>query len=245
MNSRFSALRILGPLILLLGASACNIVGPPVGSLQTETRSVPLGSAESVRVEIKMGAGELKVAPGSSNLLDGQFSYNVAAWKPQVDYQVNNSKGLLRIEQHGGGSSGSHVRNEWDLHLNNQVPMQLDVEMGAGRTDLTLGSMALSNLSLKMGAGETTVDLSGDWKNDLTAQIKGGVGKATVRLPRDVGVHVKAEGGLGAINAYDLIKEGDAFVNQAYGKSRATLNIEVKGGVGEINLELGSGPPVV
>jgi len=50
-------------------------------------------------------------------------------------------------------------------------------------------------------------------------------------------------GGLGAINASDFQKQGDAYVNDVYGKSPVTLQIEVEGGVGEIDLELGGEPP--
>jgi len=108
---------------------------------------------------------------------------------------------------------------------------------------LTLAGLALGRLELNMGAGETTVDLTGNWKKDLSAQIHGGVGKATIRLPRDVGVHVIAHGGLGAINASGFQKQGDAYVNDQYGKSPVTLRIEVEGGVGEIDLALGGEPP--
>jgi predicted membrane protein len=121
--------------------------------------------------------------------------------------------------------------------------MEMTVNMGAGRATLTLTGLALSRLELNMGAGETTIDLTGDWKKDLSAQIHGGVGKATIRLPRDVGVHVVARGGLGSINASDFQKQGDAYVNDVYGKSPVTLQIEVEGGVGEIDLELGGEPP--
>jgi hypothetical protein len=65
------------------------------------------------------------------------------------------------------------------------------------------------------------------------------VGKATLQLPRDVGVRVVAHGGLGAINASGFSKEGDVYVNDAYGKSSVALRINVEGGVGEINLEMG------
>ena len=54
-----------------------------------------------------------------------------------------------------------------------------------------------------------------------------------------------AQGGLGRINAGDLQKQGDAYVNNQYGKSTVTLRLEVKGGVGEINLELVGEPPAV
>ena len=57
-------------------------------------------------------------------------------------------------------------------------------------------------------------------------------------MPSGVGVKAKAEGGLGKINAEGLKKVGDSYVNDAYGESDVTLNVDVKGGVGEINLEV-------
>ncbi len=53
-----------------------------------------------------------------------------------------------------------------------------------------------------------------------------------------IGVRVRAEGGIGKINAEGLDKEGDSYVNDAYGNSEVTVNVEVQGGVGEINLEV-------
>ena len=179
-------------------------------------------------------------------MMEGQFTYNVPAWKPEVDYRTVGTEGSLSIRQPDTrGGYGGNVRYDWDLRLSEKVPLRLDVEMGAGRADLTLGKLSLTNLNLELGAGETIVDLTGDWKNDLTAHIQGGVGKATVRLPRDVGVYATAEGGIGAINAHDLKKENGAYVNDAYGKSSVNLRIAVEGGVGEINLELAEAPPVV
>jgi hypothetical protein len=204
---------------------------------------VALGAAQSVRVNLNMKAGELKVEGGATQLLDANFTYNVPEWKPEVKYNVSGSVGNLEVAQPGSGSSTSNTRNEWDVRLSNKPPMEMTVNMGAGRATLTLSGLALSRLELNMGAGETTVDLTGDWKKDLSAQIHGGVGRATIRLPRDVGVHVVAQGGLGAINASAFHKQGDAYVNDPYGKSPVTLQIEVEGGVGEINLELGGEPP--
>jgi hypothetical protein len=209
------------------------------GETRYESKSVALGAAQSVRVTLDMKAGELKVEGGAPQLLDADFTYNVPEWKPDVSYHVSGGVGNLEVRQPGSGSSTGNTRNEWDLHLNDNTPKQMTVNMGAGRAILTLGGLALSRLELNMGAGETTVDLTGKWKNDFSAQIHGGVGKATIRLPRDVGVHVVARGGLGAINANGFHKQEDAYVNDEYGKSPVTLRIEVEGGVGEIDLELG------
>jgi len=238
-------------ILLALAVTACAcVIGDNVatGELRTDSQSVDLGGAKSVRVEIKMAAGQLKVESGvksAGGLLDAEFTYNVPRWKPEVHYTRNGDEGHLTIEQPRGGSSHGNTRNDWDLHLAKKVPTEMNVEMGAGKSDLILGGLDLTNLRVGLGAGETNVDLTGDWKTDLTARIEGGVGKATVRLPRDVGVRVKASGGLGSIEAHDFKRDGDYYVNGVYGKSPITLNVDVQGGVGQIVLELGEAPPVV
>jgi hypothetical protein len=233
---------LLSALVAMCG---CNLGGDRVTTSETrkESKTVALGAAQSVRVSLNMKAGELKVGGGATQLMDADFTYNVPEWKPEVKYAVSGGVGNLEVAQPRSGSSTGNTRNEWDVHLSNKAPMEMTVNMGAGRATLTLAGLALSRLEVNMGAGETTVDLTGNWKKDLSAQIHGGVGRATVRLPRDVGVHVIAQGGIGAINASGFQKRGDAYVNDVYGKSPVTLQIEVEGGVGEINLELGGEPP--
>jgi hypothetical protein len=247
MKLRMTRLRLLAALATALGAAACYSDGSlPVGELQTESRSVKLGNAKSVRAEIHMGAGEVKLTGGARELLEAEFSYNVPRWKPEVEYSVSGERGMLTIRQpeRSGGSMGPR-QYHWDLHFNNQVPLELSVNLGAGKAELTLGSLALSNLDLNLGVGEAVVDLTGDWKNDLAANIKGGVGKATVRLPRDVGVEVHAKHGIGEVRPGELRKQNGAYVNEAYAKSPVTLRVNVEGGIGEINLELAEAPPVI
>jgi hypothetical protein len=172
--------------------------------------------------------------------MEANFSYNVKDWKPKVDYEVNGDKGELSVRQGSGEGVrlGAGARNEWDVRLNDEVPTGLLVEMGAGESDLDLDSLTLTGVDLQMGAGETTVDLTGDYSRGFDASIQGGVGEATVMLPSEVGVRAKAEGGLGKINAEGLTREGNSYVNDAYGNSDVILEIDVEGGVGEINLEV-------
>ena len=211
-----------------------------VGEMQRESRSIQPENAQSVHANLMMGAGELNMSGGADALMKADFSYNVADWEPEVNYDVSGDTGELTVEQ---GSSegvplGSDARNEWDVRLNDEVPTDLIVEMGAGESDLDLDSLTLTGLSLHMGAGKTTVDLTGDYAQDFDASIEGGVGEATVLLPSEVGARVRAEGGLGKINAEGLQREGDSYVNDAYRDSEVTLDVDVQGGVGQINLEV-------
>jgi hypothetical protein len=210
-----------------------------IGEMQRESQTVDLENAQSVETELRMGAGELNVSGGADALMEADFTYNVADWKPEVSYNVSGDTGELIVEQgSGGGIPGGEARNEWDIRFNDEVPTDLHFQMGAGESNLDLDSLTLTGLNLQMGAGETTVDLTGDYGQDLEARIQGGVGEATVLLPSEVGVRAKAEGGIGKINAQGLQREGDSYVNDAYGDSDVTLEVDVQGGVGQINLEV-------
>ena len=157
-----------------------------------------------------MGAGELKVSGAADALMEGDFSYNVSDWKPEVGYDVSGDAGELRIEQGNseGVRLGGDARNEWDLRSNDEVPTDLVVEMGAGEGDLNLDSLTLTELDLEMGAGEATVDLTGDYAQGFDTSIEGEVGEATVLVPSEVSVRVRAERGLGKINA-EGFRRGD------------------------------------
>jgi hypothetical protein len=224
----------------LLGSCGAQGQDQGVGEMRNESRSVQPDDAKTVRAHLVIGAGELKVGGAADPLMEADFSYNVADWKPQIDYEVSGEMGDLTVEQGSGddGRLGGGARNEWDVRFSDDVPTDLVVEMGAGESDLDLDSLTLTGLDLEMGAGETTVDLTGDYAEGFDASIEGGVGEATVLVPSKVGVRVRAEGGLGKINAEGFQREGEAYVNDAYGDSDVSLNVDVRGGVGSINLEV-------
>jgi predicted membrane protein len=108
--------------------------------------------------------------------------------------------------------------------------------MGAGQGNLHFHDVPLTRLDLNLGAGQVDVDLTGDRKTDLMADIEGGVGQANIRLPKNVGVIAHASGGIGSISAHGLKHDGDSYTNEAYGKSPATIHLKVEGGIGEIVL---------
>ena len=219
---------------------ACGPQRVEVGELRTQTRSVDAEDAESVRANLRIALGELNVSGGADELMEADFAYNVSAWEPRVNYELGGDTGELNVEQQalGEGIPNRDVRNEWDLRLNDDIPMDLAVQMGAGVGNLDLDSLILTGLNLDMGAGATMVDLTGDWERDLSAVVRGGAGEVTLLLPSQTGVMVNAGTRLGRVNAEGLRKEGEAFVNGAYGDSDTTLEVDVSGGVGQINLRV-------
>jgi N-terminal domain of toast_rack, DUF2154/Domain of unknown function (DUF5668) len=205
-------------------------------SLRHEVRSVDLQSAQSVRASLETSVGDLVVNGGSSRLLDADFSFNDSFASPKVNYSVASGVGLLEVIQDDQSTHFGTTHNTWNLRLSNNVPMELKVQMGAGEGRFRLRDVQLTRFDLEVGAGHVDVDLSGDRNKDLNADIQGGVGQATIRLPQNVGVVVHASGGIGAVDTHGLKHEGDEYTNDAYGKTPATVRLNVQGGVGAISL---------
>jgi hypothetical protein len=185
-----------------------------------------------------MGAGKLDVSGGASELLEASFTYNVEELDPRATY----TNGRLEVRDSGvnmGIASLADLdefRNQWDLKLNEDVPMEMKINLGAGPSNLALGALALTSLNINGGAGEITIDLTGTWRNDLDARIAGGLGDLHLTLPREVGVRIEVDPGIGVVDASGLTRDGNTYTNDAYGVSDATLRIHIDGGVGNINL---------
>lgn len=225
--------------LLLLGAAALTTAGcvryPREDT--SESRSVELGAARDVRVQLEMGAGELRIEPGSGKLLEADFRYSIAQWRPELKYDVSANRGYLTLRQPQiHGFSTGDQENRWDLRLNDKIPLDLRINLGAGEGNLRLSGMALRRLEVGVGAGQLNIDLRGPWDENMEATIRGGVGEATVRLPREAGVRVRATGGIGGIEAQGLRKEGEYFFNEAYDKPGARLRLDISGGIGQIRL---------
>lgn len=200
------------------------------------SQTVDLQGAKSAHAKLEMGAGQLNISSGTNHLLDADFTYSGSMGEPRVDYSVNSGVGQLTISQDSGSVHFGPSHNEWNLHFSKDVPLDLRVAMGAGQGNLRFREVPLTRLDLNIGAGQVDVDLTGDRKADLTADIEGGVGQANIRLPKNVGVIAHASGGIGSVSVRGLKHDGNSYTNEAYGKSPATIHLKVEGGIGEIVL---------
>ena len=235
----FQTNRLLSALVLLAMLLAGCGSKLRVGEVRTESQSVELGDARSVHVEIDLGAGDLEVTGGAEKLLEADFTYNVAKLKPEVKY-TDGALVLWQPENEGLPNLRdiTDFRNEWALRLNDQVPMDLKVEIGAGASELRLAGLSLTGLDITLGAGGSIIDLSGDWARDLNVTMNAGAGDITVRLPKGVGTRVKVNAGMGTIEAPGLEQNENIYTNATYGESEITLQVDIDAGLGQINLEV-------
>ena len=210
--------------------------------VMTETKTVALEGAARAEVGLEMNAGELQVrGTEQAALLEASFEYNRDRYRPEVDYRLFGDKGILQVRHaRRHGIPFGTVRNKWNLDLSRAVPLDLDINLGAGESDLDLRGLKLQRLDIDMGVGEMTLDLQGPHEESFRVKIDGGVGSGKIFLPSEVGVRIKVDGGLGSIDTRGLSKQGGYYVNDAFGRSAIVIEVDISAGIGSLDLRVES-----
>ncbi|MEI9812626.1 MAG: toast rack family protein [Acidobacteriota bacterium] len=113
---------IIATFTAVVGLTGCRMES--TGPTQRESRTIELDKAEQTRVELRMSVGELKIDGGSSHLAEGAFTYNVASWKPRMEYHSTGTRGDLEITQSEGNSASGDTKNEWNIRLNDKIAIR-------------------------------------------------------------------------------------------------------------------------
>ncbi len=220
-----------------LGISGCTVNMRNEGREETRTVNIDKPKADLVDVTVAMSAGELRMSGGAAKLMEGKFTFSGGNLEPDVQFEDSSFRGRLSVRNKSRTTTmGNRSRNLWEMKLADDVRMDLNVTLGAGESKLDLGTLTLRSAKVQIGAGKVDVDLRGPKKTNCDIEIRGGVGEATVLVPNDVGVVAEARGGIGEVQVRGLRSEGGKWINDKYGKSAVTIRLDVKGGIGQINI---------
>ena len=153
---------ILAFLVLALASMACgfNIDMPKLptpGPDVTDEITVSTPKTDNVNLRLAFGAGELALAPGAKQLVEGTATYNYAAFKPEVNIDGGNAE--IKMSQIKSLPSFDKLKNKWDLKLGD-TPMDLTIESGAYHGDFELGGLSLNSLTIKDGAANVKLAFS-------------------------------------------------------------------------------------
>lgn len=252
--------RCLLPLLLVLLVPATLMASNPRKTVFR--KSLALTSAKEVKSEIAFFAGELYMDANSKKMVECYYGYKDLYIVPYMIYKEVDRIGYLTIKSKREKNEQLDNRsddNKWKLQINKKVRNDVSIELMAGIAHINLSGANLSNFAFKMTAGEshinlrntsvpkircnmvageTTLDLSGKWKNDCDAEIKGGVGQINVKVPFGTGVKIHVSGLLGEVNVPFFNKSNRTYTNDAWGKSKHSITLDISGAIGEINVEM-------
>jgi hypothetical protein len=255
--------------ILALASMACGFginipervqPGPKV----TEDILIPYPKEENTSLKLSFGAGELSLAPGADDMVDGTATYNYEQVKPVI--VIDGGDVIIKMGETNLNFLPSYndLKNEWDLKLGSQ-PIDLSIESGAYTGKFEFGGLALTSLTIKDGAADVELAFSEPNQTDMSifsyatgasnVSLKGlananfalfdfsaGAGDYTLdfsgELQRDASIKVE----VGLSNVIIIVPEGvDAIVTVESGAS----NVSAGSGwsrSGNVYKQAGEGP---
>jgi len=243
MNTQIRMRRAAAALAMgavLVATAGCVRVELPEDEYQSASEQIEVGEATELEASIDMAAGKLTVTGGAAGAVDADFDFGRPTWRPLVEYDPVDGTGRLSIRTPQVATFGpkGNLRYEWRIALSDELPLNLDVDMGAGEVDLDLRGTRLRDIRVDLGAGDSMIDLSGGWADDVTGEINTGAGTLTLKVPADVGVRIVGyQDGLGTYRADGFAQDGDALVNRAYETAEVRFDLVLRRGIGDVTIE--------
>jgi hypothetical protein len=269
---RFPIVSALIGLVVVGGIIGMTLAGPRLGlvtspDLQTETFVAPAGLARRARLEVQLSSGDNQIRPlsGTQNLLvatavhsgkveftdSGTTNRNIRLSGPFRDAGVFIWPGYLGEQS-------------WDVAISPDVPVDLELSISSGSTDVQLSGLKIESVSIQASSGDTTVVLPATGKSyrsvlrissgSLTASVQPGAetiiesrissGRLTYDLPASSPVRFevtrKSSGTVRLSERFQLVS-GEASgegIWEAAGSDPSTPLIE-------ITVEISSGSVIV
>lgn len=189
-----------------------------IAASQNVQREVKRTDEKEVRVKIESSFGSVNIEKGDKDkIVRVYYRRQDKDRQPKLnlDYSVRKGLGELLLEMHpedsevrssDGEEGGVHVNanmnfktDVWYVELAEGMPMSLDVELGAGKSDFDLTGLTVNDLSISTGASSSKLNFgernNGEIKN---LKIESGVSKFVANNLNNANFRrLEFEGGVG------------------------------------------------
>jgi hypothetical protein len=210
--------------------------------MESENVTIPLQGAGRAELRIRHGAGRLTIdgGAGPQDLATGTFSGGLS------HKEVRNGDTLdveMRVPDdvwfRGGGPwiVGPWSPISWDVRLNNNIPMKLDLETGAGEYRINLSGVKVEEIRLKTGASSSELTLPAN-AGRTRVKVSSGAAAVVIRVPDGVAANIKIQSGLADIKVDErrFPRSGNGYTSADYTQADNVAEIEVETGVGSVEI---------
>ncbi len=231
-------------LMLVVLAGAFWLFGASTGTERARSGEElwqALDGATEAEVVIAHNFGTLYVESllESANLIEGTIHSSRGEGITR-DFDTRGEKATFILQSEGVSvgpfSGGWGGRRTWDLGLNPDIPLELEISLGVGQSDVDLRDLTVSELDIDMGIGQTTVTLPEEGR--FWARIDGAIGQTTIRIPEGLAVRVHIDTGLAARQLpYNYQCRGDVCTSPGYENAEDRIDLDVSQAIGNIAIQ--------
>jgi len=148
--------------MLLLALNGCVVdVEEALGEFDPAyfSREEPLESTTSLKAEVNLGLGNLKVADSDEEMLfELDIEYNGNSDKPEVDFSREGNSARLRVDLEGKKGSGWWGDdNRIDLLISPGAGLDARLITGVGENIVDLSELRVETLEIVNGVGSTEI----------------------------------------------------------------------------------------
>jgi len=233
-----SLLTLVLMLAVLIGALWLFGAGIVTGQASvTEEIRRALDGATQAEVVIAPGAGILHVGPlpESGNLVEGVIHLG-SGERVRRDFAVEDGTATFTLQSEGmvvPFVGGWGDERGWDLELSPDVPLGLEISLGAGQSNVDLTGLTVSDLDVSMGLGQTTVTLPDEGR--FEARIDSAIGETIVVIPAGLAARIRVNTALGSSHLPDTYRrQDDVYVSPGYESAENRVDLEVSQAIGHV-----------
>ena len=209
----------------------------------SQQASVLLENAKRANLHIQHGKGMLQAGilqidskVEGKALLNGVFGGGLVS---HVDRSENTVDIQLRVPERRGllsikypWSWGPENVLDWTLHLSDQIPLALEIEISDGVSTLELGALQITDLKIRANSSLTQVSLP-DREGHTTVNIEARSVSLTILVPADVAASIDDHGERDTSSAeidlarFPMIEEGDKYRSEHYETALKRVDIRI------------------
>jgi hypothetical protein len=171
------------------------------------------GGISEQELLISTGAMNLNISGETDYLIEGELKSDIMKPNVKTSYQDNVAK--TEIKPEGTDKMWFGVfgfKNELNLSLNQNIPLDLALKMGAASINLDLSSYKLKALFIEAGASSIDMKLGEVIGNEFVIDAKTGASSIKISVPQNYNVRVESESALSSINTPDDTSDPGATI---------------------------------
>lgn len=205
-----------------------------------EDRYEPVG--EYSDHELRVGVESIRRSFGRGDRQSGQLDLELARGVPM---DLDLEFGAVQAELDLGGlaltdldlSTGASESTIDFSQPNRERIETARFEVGAAEFTLhNLGNLNAERIEFDAGVGSLVLGLEGEWRRDARISVDMGLGALELRIPEGLGVRLRKDSFLTALDSEGLVKRGDTFESLDWNDAEHKVTIELDAAFGSVKV---------
>ncbi len=209
----------------------------PVGTGEEISQALGVATEAEIIIEPAVGTLHVEALPESSSLIEGTVRLG-SGERLEREYKVEDGVAKFILQSEGvtiGPFIGVGDERVWDLGLNTDVPLDLEISLGAGQSDVDLRGLTVSDLNVGFGVGQTTLTLP--VRGSFQAKVDGAIGQVIIIIPRGMEARVRLDTALVARQLPDGYRcQDDVCTSPGYTGGENRVDLEVDLAIGNVSI---------